>query len=248
MLKCFINDCSQLLDPLTNPDIMDGLGAGRREKILRLKHAFDRKRSLMAGIMIRDNLTAYGVNPDNISTNNTGRPFISGGSDRNEVPGIDFNISHSGDYVIMGISDVKRQDGSIARIGCDIEQIRDRNTKIAERYFDETELVWIEQADDKTRAFYQIWTARESYIKMTGEGILLDFKKYRVEMSDTPLGGAGANIQQHAGIQLVSDTTLATPIGVSEAYRDNRKQACTINQWLLDDDYIISICTEKDDD
>ena len=164
----------------------------------------------MAGLMIHDNLKAYGVNPDDIVTSDNGRLT---------VPGIDFNISHSGDYVIMGISDTKKSDGRSARIGCDIEQIRDRNTNLAKRYFALSELEWIDKCEDKTKAFYQIWTARESYSKMTGEGILLDFKKYRVDMND---------------------------MGVSAIYRDNKKQDCIINQWLLDNDYIISVCVEKD--
>ena len=247
MIKLFIQSCSDLPDPLTDPDIMVGLGVERREKILRLKHASDRKRSLMAGLMIRDNLKAYGINPDEIRTSDNGRPFICDNDGITEVPGIDFNISHSGDYVVMGIYDMRGSNGSVARIGCDIEQIRDRNTKIAKRYFDEAELEWIEQEEDKIRAFYQIWTARESYIKMTGEGILLDFKSYRVKTTTPKVVGDNIqrqdDVQRQDGIQLVSDTASTTPLGVSTIYRDGKKEDYIINQWLLDDNYIISICS-----
>ena len=202
-MRCDIRNCEGLFDPLSNHDIMLGLSEERKEKILKFKNEADRKRSLMAGIMIRDNLAEYGISQGDIKVTDNGRLYVD------EAYNIDFNISHSGNYVLMVIGD--------GRLGCDIELVRDRNTSVAKRCFTKGELDWITKQDDETLGFYRIWTARESYAKMTGEGILLDFKKYGVCVVDN---------------------------GEVEVYRESKKQDCIIEQYLYDNDYVISICCE----
>lgn len=204
------------MDPLTCLHVMDGLSEVRRDKILRLKNEADRKRSLMAGIMIRDNLLKCGFSQDDILISDNGRPYIDG---------IDFNVSHSGDYVVMVISDE-------ASVGCDIELMRDRSVSPAQKYFSDAEKAWIDSEADKIPAFYRIWTARESYIKLTGEGILLDFSRYEVNVLDVP-GSMDA---------IGGDITNATPMGVAEVVRDGERSACVIYQWIYDKEYVISVC------
>ena len=216
MIQCYISNCTMMPDPLSHYDTMNGLTTDRVDKILRLKNEADRKRSLMAGIMIRDNLLKCGFSQDDILISDNGRPYIDG---------IDFNVSHSGDYVVMVISDE-------ASVGCDIELMRDRSVSPAQKYFSDAEKAWIDSEADKIPAFYRIWTARESYIKLTGEGILLDFSRYEVNMSDAP-GSMDA---------IGGDIIGATPMGVAEVVRDGERSACVIYQWIYDKEYVISVC------
>ncbi len=216
MIECHIKGCMNLDDPFYNSEILSELTDERKDKILKLKNEPDRKRSLMAGLMIRDNLKTYGINQEDIKVTDNGRPYVSG---------IDFNVSHSGDYVVMALSDGK--------VGCDIEQVKDRNCSAVNRCFKPSEIKWIEESEDKILAFYRIWTARESYIKLTGEGILLDFKSYEVKIKDS------LSLPKVEG-----DITNATPLGVAEVYREGKKVDCVIAQWLFAENYVISVCGE----
>ena len=80
-----------------------------------------------------------------------------------------FNISHSGKYVVVAVSDVP--------IGADIEVVRDFSAILAKKTFNDDELAYISgrtpyrKKIEMQKAFYEIWTAKEAYLKYTGQGI-----------------------------------------------------------------------------
>ncbi|MDR1059826.1 MAG: 4'-phosphopantetheinyl transferase superfamily protein, partial [Clostridiales bacterium] len=78
-----------------------------------------------------------------------------------------FNISHSGRHVVCALCD--------APVGIDVEIVRPIDMNIANRFFsaDERGRLFSEPADGHGRLelFYSIWTRKESFIKMTGEGL-----------------------------------------------------------------------------
>lgn len=78
-----------------------------------------------------------------------------------------FNLSHSGEYVCLVTAD--------REIGVDIQQLRPlKNYRIAERFFRSEELdVLYSCSNDREKevCFYQLWTRKEAYAKLTGEGI-----------------------------------------------------------------------------
>lgn len=82
-----------------------------------------------------------------------------------------FNLSHSGDLVLMGLC---RE----AEIGVDVEHARghDNYQEIAERFFTKTEVAELKTLDD----FYRIWTRKEAYLKMLGHGITFGLDKFSV--------------------------------------------------------------------
>jgi len=87
----------------------------------------------------------------------SGRPFVEGRR-------LDFNISHSGKWVVLAVA-------TPGPVGVDVERMdahRDLNA-IATRYFapHEAETVSKEGAP----AFYRFWTAKEAALKSTGAGI-----------------------------------------------------------------------------
>ena len=75
------------------------------------------------------------------------------------------SISHSGDMVAVCTSENP--------IGIDIEKIDDaRNfAKIANRYFHGKEKEFFEQ-NPTADAFYEIWTKKEAYTKIDGNGVI----------------------------------------------------------------------------
>lgn len=79
-----------------------------------------------------------------------------------------FNLSHSGEYVVCGISE--------REIGVDIQQERVCDgKKLSERFFSQTEKELLERCVsdvERSSLFYELWTGKEAYGKLTGEGII----------------------------------------------------------------------------
>ena len=78
---------------------------------------------------------------------------------------VDFNVSHSGDYVMIGVT-------SGTECGVDIEGVRPGMDEglIAGRYFCRREVEWLSQAD---AGFVRLWTAKEAVIKALGGGLTI---------------------------------------------------------------------------
>lgn len=133
----------------------------RIEKIRRLKHEKDKLLSLCAGLLVKRFVG------DDIKVGKYGKPYSESGKR--------FNISHSGDYVIIALSDFE--------IGCDIEYEKEldyeRTGKIV---FHKNELRKLSEADDKKDYFYRVWTRKESFIKCIGKGFA--FKASSVDLSE----------------------------------------------------------------
>ena len=64
-------------------------------------------------------------------------------------------------------------------VGCDIEKIGEFREGVATRYFSKRENEYISQFDSyaKRDEFYRFWTMKESYLKMTGEGMSLSLDR-----------------------------------------------------------------------
>ena len=78
----------------------------------------------------------------------------------------DFNISHSQDWVAVAIS----LDG---RVGLDIEVARPRKNylDVAKSFFADAEYQWMMQQTDTLTAFWQLWTLKESALKLYAKGV-----------------------------------------------------------------------------
>jgi len=87
-----------------------------------------------------------------------------------------FNISHSGDYVVLAVSDNK--------VGIDIEQntgIKDDEIlPVGRTVYTENELKWIFEGIDKRKRFFMLWTLKESISKAFGMGLTIDVQSFDV--------------------------------------------------------------------
>lgn len=195
-------DVSKLPDPKNNSELMDELTEKRKEKILRYKLEKDRKQSLGAGLLLKHCLEEYGVNVEDIYYGVNGKP---------EVEGICFNLSHSQDMVVCVISEEP--------VGCDIERIGMLREGIAERYFTDSEAKHLAQfeGDAKKEEFYRLWTMKESYMKMTGEGSSLALNRFEFVFEDE-----------------------------IKVFRDNVLCSCKIKEYPISG-YKLTVCAEEDD-
>lgn len=79
-----------------------------------------------------------------------------------------FNVAHSGDYGLIGVS-------AEGEIGVDLQIMlpKPHCLKLAKRFFALQEVEQLEGLEEKerTKLFYQLWTAKEAFLKATGQGI-----------------------------------------------------------------------------
>ncbi|MDJ0715195.1 MAG: 4'-phosphopantetheinyl transferase superfamily protein [Prochloraceae cyanobacterium] len=136
-----------------------------------------RQRFIVGRGILRNILGLYlPIEPEQIKFEYTprGKPSVAGG-------GVEFNLSHSQDLAVYAFTRDRR-------VGIDLEYLRPMPDaeNIARRFFSTSEYEAIAQAEEprKQIAFFQIWTAKEAYLKATGEGLggSLD----GVEVSFTP--------------------------------------------------------------
>lgn len=150
-------------DPLKNQSLFELVSPGRREKVIRYRMPDDRKRCLGAGIILRRILQENGLTENDLRYSENEKPVADS---------VFFNVSHAGDYVV-GVS-------SDCEVGCDIEKIRKAPMEIAQRHFRATESAYIQAAPDRDKAFFAIWTLKESYMKMTGKGMSLPLDSFEI--------------------------------------------------------------------
>lgn len=158
MVTIYATNISKLPEPKDVPQIMEGLPQERKEKILRCRLAEKRKQSLGAGLLLEHVLRLHGKRSSDICFGANGKP---------ELNGLFFNLSHAGDIAVCAVSD--------KAVGCDVEKVAAEPKHIAERFFCKSENNYLDDLDGKAREneFFRIWTLKESYMKMTGEGMRL---------------------------------------------------------------------------
>lgn len=141
-----------------------------------VKEADQRKYSASRAIM-RDILSRYlRVMPRDIEFifNDHGKPFVKNNP-------LQFNVSNSGDYFLMGLT----RD---ALIGVDIERVREHQDylALAKRFFTQAEFVAIQSAGDPVAAFYRCWTRKEAFVKAMGLGLTFGLANFEVAVVEMP--------------------------------------------------------------
>ena len=110
-------------------------------------------------------LTFGDIRPE-IEKGSHGKPYFLKPYD-----GYHFNISHSGDIVVMAVGD--------SPVGVDVERIGRAKDymKLARRFFYKHEYERVETAIQSEDEFYRVWTYREALSKLVGEGLSLYSRK-----------------------------------------------------------------------
>jgi len=139
-------------------------------KIDSFRFAADKQRSLIGDLIVRK-FYAKELKVDafllEFDTNEHEKPFLK------NYPKAHFNISHSGEYVVVAFSDCP--------VGIDIEKNKGNRLKVARRFFTREELddlFAFAEEKEQIEYFYQLWTLKESYMKMIGKGISMSLSSF----------------------------------------------------------------------
>ncbi len=157
-------------------ELVERLYPERKSRVLAFRRKEPAYVSVVAGLLLQELVEKQlGIHPDELvlEKNENGKPWIK------DHPEFYFNISHAGDYVVLAYGDVP--------LGVDIEQIRGKdNLRVAGRCFTEREYAYVsgqKEADDSLSAerFFYLWTMKESYLKLTGDGISVPLNSFEVD-------------------------------------------------------------------
>ena len=181
MVKLYVADISNLPDPLSVPETLKSLPTERQQRIHKMQQEKSRKQSMGVGLLLQKVLALYHMQDSQVFIGEHGKPMIEG---------LEFSLAHSGNLVICAVSDEP--------VGCDVEEIRKAPKGVAERYFSESEQAYLSRfsAEEYDKEFFRLWTKKESYVKMTGEGLGLPFEEYEILLED-----AGAKVIRNGEVQ-----------------------------------------------
>lgn len=151
--------------PIVSPD--------KQELIKQFYFFRDARNCLLGNIFARVEIcrfTDLGMKQIEFSVNEYGKPFIV-----DKIP-IQFNISHSGNYIAYVIANEP--------VGVDIELLKTEDMQIAKRFFTADETSYIMDGKQNTR-FYEVWTKKESRIKWEGMGLHKPLPSFSVFKSNS---------------------------------------------------------------
>lgn len=150
----------------THPEELDisralaKVSAQRGALALRYLREEDRKLSLAAYLLLQLALEKeYGITePQDFAFGPGGKPYLKA------YPGIHFNLSHCPAAALCVVDSIP--------VGCDIETVENKiDTNLYRRVCSPQELQAILKAPHPPLAFTTLWTRKEAFLKLRGEGI-----------------------------------------------------------------------------
>lgn len=140
----------------------DLLDADRRAKIRALRREQAQRQCLCAESLVRELLSREsGLAPSALkfARGSHGKPFLT------NAP-VQFNLSHSGDFVLCAVDD--------RPVGADIEFFRPISPALIDRVCSAEEKAFV---GGDSRRFLQVWTVKEAVVKHSGLGLHGDLRK-----------------------------------------------------------------------
>jgi 4'-phosphopantetheinyl transferase len=151
-----------------------------RTRADRFKFESDRRKFCAARASLRLILSRYlGVKPGRIplETGEFGKPFVA---DKSVAQGLRFNVSHSHQLALISITRDRE-------VGVDIEFMRSDfvTDEVATHFFSPAEVEEFRSVPptQRTRAFFNVWTRKEAYIKARGEGLYCPLDQFDVSVA-----------------------------------------------------------------
>ncbi len=112
-----------------------------------------------------------------LATSHYGKPHVIANANS---PTVEFNLSHSGEWLFIAFS-------ARGPVGIDIELIIDDFpvSKISRKFFSSCEASLIDDCpkDCQAQAFFKVWVRKEAYIKAIGKGLYLSLNSFDVSFN-----------------------------------------------------------------
>ena len=167
-----INDISNA--ELNN--LLNFISIEKSKKINKFYKKDDKLRSLFGELLLRYALcNTLNCNNESIKfyIDKYGKPYLK------DICKCNFNLSHSGDYVAVIISN--------NQCGIDIEKVNPIDyIDIVKVCYTPEEYNYVVNCDEKERIhrFYEVWTLKESRVKCSGQGLSLPLKSFSMNIAN----------------------------------------------------------------
>lgn len=168
MVSLYYCNSQEQLPPVFYNAYLASVPVFLREDICRYHRWEDQQRNLFGKLLLRTALQEIGshLTLENILYTGYQKPYFTGE--------VNFNISHSGDYVICAVSETEI-------VGVDIEEIKSISFSDFDSEFSAVELAMIYSAPDSLNAFYHLWTQKEAFLKALGKGLQVPLREVHVQ-------------------------------------------------------------------
>ena len=105
-----------------------------------------------------------------ITAGSQGKPHLA------DRPGLEFNLSHSGHWVVLAVGSTP--------VGVDVESIHKVDSDLAGRFFAPEETAALEALPESKRLalFFSLWTLKESFLKALGTGLSQPLNSFRMDI------------------------------------------------------------------
>ena len=194
-------------------DYIRRLPQWRIEKAERIVHEESRIQSIVAGRLLDMAVADYlavdiadVIWPEDYDENS--RMYI----DKESGKKLLFNITHAGELVAVAVAE--------SCVGLDIECKEDKDFHVTERMFAQEDREYI--LEDQNR-FRDVWTIKESFLKCTGEGIVVPLNSFTVD---------------YEGI-------FKKPLKVISKGHEMKDDYYVMTERIVDGSYSFSVCMQK---
>lgn len=144
--------------------LLKHISEDRTRRIAKYHCKEDKVRSILGELLLKNALKEDHKDFVQPYMNAYGKPYING---------VFFSISHSENIVVVGYGD--------SEVGVDIERVQD-HMEIIDTIFTsyEKQLVFCKTGRERLERFVQMWTMKESLLKMKGMGLCTDVMEYEI--------------------------------------------------------------------
>lgn len=139
-----------------------------QQNVLKYRNWQDRQRTFFGKLLLLKGIQIlkYPISSlKHLKYSSLNRPYFEGGPN--------FNISHSGNYILCAIS-----GNSV--IGIDIEEVKPIDIHEFKREFAIEEIKGMMTAKDTLHSFYRLWTQKEAFLKAIGKGLYVELNKVHI--------------------------------------------------------------------
>ena len=153
---------SELYDDKLLCTAYNNMSTNRQQRADRYKHIEDKRLCVFSDMLLRQMLNESGVQSPEFCKAQNGKPILRNSN-------IHFNLSHTKGHIACVIDH--------SPVGIDIEIYRKISAKLVKRICTQEELGFVYACSQSTedtetiKRFFMVWTAKEAYLKYTGEGL-----------------------------------------------------------------------------
>jgi len=174
MIDVFIIDINKSIEDNYKKSYFEMLDKYEIIRYNRIQGVRDKEKFLFSRYLLKKILSIYTnqkITDIKFEYNHFGKPLLP-----NSI--LNFNLSHSENYLAISISDKE--------IGVDIENVKSIDLDMAEIFCTDRELLYIYNGANQYYNFFRLWTLKEAFVKNIGTGLCFNVKNLDFNLDKLP--------------------------------------------------------------